>query len=110
MVRTQHCELCRVSDYLSQPGIKTGLGEIAVKLIEPYAVIDIIVSGVATVEIIRGHLIRFVYYVEQTDECGQTVGVVTSRLVMPLDILMECRTHTDKAIACHQRKGLVLSH
>lgn len=73
------------------------------RFIEPVAVVDVLVTGVAAVEIIRGGLIRFIHYVEQRDETGEMVGVINSRIVMSLDLVSEARGQSDSAIAAHQR-------
>jgi len=62
------------------------------KFIEPYVVMDVFVSGVAAVEILRGGLVRFTHYVEQTEPGGEVVGIINSRVVMPLEGEVEARS------------------
>lgn len=80
------------------------------KLVEPRVVVDVLVSGVAAVELLKGNLIRFVHYIEQRDENGEVVGVINSRVVMPLESVVQATHISDDVIAAHQFKGLRSAH
>lgn len=72
------------------------------KLVEPFAVIDIFVSGVAAVEILKGNLIRFIHCVDQTNEAGEIEHIVVAKIVMPLESVDEARVLAATSIAMHR--------
>ncbi len=53
-------------------------------LIEPVHCPDIFASGIARVERLAGGLVRIVYYVEDHDEAGRAVRVVTAKMLRPI--------------------------
>lgn len=80
------------------------------KFIEPYVVIDVFVSGVAGVEILRGGLVRFTHYVEQTEPNGEVVGIINSRVVMPMEGEAEARSLCMVTVAGYQPKAQPKGH
>lgn len=55
------------------------------KLVEPIAILDCYVTGLAAVEMLRGGNVRFILYVEDTAEDGEIVGVIVQKTVMHVE-------------------------
>lgn len=72
------------------------------KFIEPFAVLDVFVSGLAAVEVLKGGLVRFTHYVEQ-HERGEVVGVINSKIIIPMEALEEARCRSVLALAEQQQ-------
>lgn len=79
------------------------------RFVEPFAVMDVLVSGLAAVEVLKGGLVRFTYFVEQ-HERGEVVGCINSKLVMPMEALEEARLRSVVALAEQQPKVRVAGH
>lgn len=80
------------------------------KLVEPFAVIDIFVTGVAAVEMLKGNLIRFIHYVEQTNEDGELEHIVVAKIVMPMESVAEARQLSATTITAYQAKEAPRAH
>lgn len=59
------------------------MGDVAVKMVEPIAVVDCFATGLGAVEILKGGNCRFVMYVEQTGIDGPE-NVIVQKIVMPV--------------------------
>ena len=68
------------------------------RLVEPFAVIDIFTCGLARVELLRGGNVRFTHFAEQIAEDGNLERVVVSKLIMPMESIAEARRLTNLAL------------
>jgi hypothetical protein len=68
------------------------------RLVEPFAVIDIFTSGVGRVEILRGGNMRLTYFTDATAENGRVERVVAAKIIIPIDAVIDCREQVSRAL------------
>lgn len=69
------------------------------RLVEAFAVQDILADGVGRVEILPNGLMRWVLYSERQNEAGEIEYVIVGTVVMAPDMIPESRAQTDHALA-----------
>jgi hypothetical protein len=67
------------------------------RLIEPFSVLDVFVSGLGEIENVGGGCVRFTFYtIHHTD--GVEERVVAAKIIMPIDAVPEAMLRTSKSV------------